>query len=147
MRATAKSEGCERAMIRLKRAYDARSRTDGMRFLVERLWPRGVSKATLQLDAWLKEVGPSTALRKWFSHDPEKWREFRRRYFRELDSRPEAWEPIVSAARRGTVTLVYSSHDTEHNNAVALQEYLQAKSRRPARPTHAAAADWARPGR
>ena len=147
MRATAKSEGCERAMIRLKRAYDARSRTDGMRFLVERLWPRGVSKATLQLDAWLKEVGPSTALRKWFSHDPEKWRDFRRRYFRELDSRPEAWEPIVSAARRGTVTLVYSSHDTEHNNAVALQEYLQAKSRRPARPTHAAAADWARPGR
>lgn len=147
MRASAKSEGCERAMIRLKRVYDARSRTDGMRFLVERLWPRGVSKATLQLDAWLKEVGPSTALRKWFSHDPEKWREFRRRYFRELDSRPEAWEPIVSAARRGTVTLVYSSHDTEHNNAVALQEYLQAKSRRPARPTHAAAADWARPGR
>ena len=128
-------------MIRLKRAYDAMSRTDGIRFLVERLWPRRVSKATLQLDAWLKEVGPSTALRKWFSHDPEKWREFRRRYFRELDSRPEAWKPIVSAARRGTVTLVYSSHDTEHNNAVALQEYLQTKSHRPARPTHAAAAD------
>lgn len=124
-------------MIRLKRAYDAMSRTDGTRFLVERLWPRGVSKATLQLDAWLKEVGPSTALRKWFSHDPEKWREFRRRYFRELDSRPEAWKPIVSAARRGTVTLVYSSHDTEHNNAVALQEYVRAKSRRPPRSPHA----------
>ena len=134
-------------MIRLKRAYDAMSRSDGTRFLVERLWPRGVSKAALQLDAWLKEVGPSTALRKWFSHDPEKWREFRRRYFRELDSRPEAWEPIVSAARRGTVTLVYSSHDTEHNNAVALQEYLQAKSRRPARSTHAAAAGRSRPAR
>ena len=134
-------------MIRLKRAYDAMSRTDGIRFLVERLWPRGVSKATLHVDAWLKEVGPSTALRKWFSHDPEKWREFRRRYFRELDSRPEAWEPIVSAARRGTVTLVYSSHDTEHNNAVALREYLQAKSSRPARPTHAAAADRPRPAR
>ena len=124
-------------MVRLKRAYDAMSRTDGTRFLVERLWPRGVSKATLQLDAWLKEVGPSTALRKWFSHDPEKWREFRRRYFRELDSRPEAWKPIVSAARRGTVTLVYSSHDTEHNNAVALQEYVRAKSRRPPRSPHA----------
>ena len=123
------------------------SRSDGTRFLVERLWPRGVSKAALQLDAWLKEVGPSTALRKWFSHDPEKWREFRRRYFHELDSRPEAWEPIVSAARRGTVTLVYSSHDTKHNNAVALQEYLQAKSRRPARSTHAAAADRSRPAR
>ena len=147
MRASPKTRACERAMIRLKRAYDAMSRTDGMRFLVERLWPRGVSKATLQLDAWLKEVGPSTALRMWFSHDPEKWREFRRRYYRELDSRPEAWEPIVSAARRGTVTLVYSSHDTEHNNAVALQEYLQAKSRRPAKPTHAAAADRARPAR
>jgi uncharacterized protein YeaO (DUF488 family) len=145
--ASATSEGCERAMIRLKRAYDARSRTDGMRFLVERLWPRGVSKATLQLDAWLKEVGPSTALRKWFSHDPEKWREFRRRYFRELDSRPEAWEPIVSAARRGTVTLVFSSHDTEHNNAVALREYVQAKSRRPSRSTHASAEDRARPAR
>jgi len=134
-------------MIRLKRAYDAMSRTDGTRFLVERLWPRGVSKATLQLDAWLKEVGPSTALRKWFSHDPEKWREFRRRYFRELDSRPEAWKPIASAARRGTVTLVYSSHDTEHNNAVALQEYVRAKSRRPPRPPHAAGADRPRSGR
>jgi uncharacterized protein YeaO (DUF488 family) len=134
-------------MIRLKRAYDAVSQTDGTRFLVERLWPRGVSKTALQLDAWLKEVGPSTALRKWFAHDPDKWPEFRRRYFHELDSCPEAWEPIVSAARRGTVTLVYSSHDTEHNNAVALQEYLQAKSRRPASSTHAAAADRSRPTR
>ena len=147
MRASVRNEAGERAMIRLKRAYDAMSRTDGTRFLVERLWPRGVSKATLQLDAWLKEVGPSTALRKWFSHDPEKWREFRQRYFRELDSRPEAWEPIVSAARRGTVTLVYSSHDTEHNNAVALREYVQAKLRRPPRSTHAAAADRPRPAR
>jgi uncharacterized protein YeaO (DUF488 family) len=75
-------------------------------------------------------VGPSTGLRKWFSHDPEKWSRFRTRYFRELDARPEAWRPIASAARRGTVTLVYSSHDTEHNNAVALQAYLKAKLRR-----------------
>ena len=88
-------------MITLKRAYDPVSRTDGTRFLVERLWPRGVSKAKLRVDAWLKEVGPSTELRKWFSHDPEKWGEFRRRYFRELDSRPDAWQPIVAAARRG----------------------------------------------
>ena len=115
--------------IALKRAYDSVSRTDGRRILVERLWPRGVSKAKLRVDAWLKEVGPSTELRKWFSHDPGKWSEFRRRYFRELDSRPEAWQPIVSAARHGRVTLVYSSHDTEHNNAVALQQYLQAKPR------------------
>ena len=117
-------------MITLKRAYDPVSRTDGTRFLVERLWPRGVSKAKLRVAAWLKEAGPSTELRKWFSHDPDKWDEFRRRYFRELDSRPEAWQPIVSAGRGGTVTLVYSSHDTQHNNAVALEEYLRKKSRR-----------------
>ena len=124
-------------MITLKRAYDSVSPTDGRRFLVERLWPRGVSKAKLRVDAWLKEVGPSTELRKWFSHDPGKWSEFRRRYFRELDSRPEAWQPIVSAARHGRVTLVYSSHDTEHNNAVALQQYLRAKPR-PAKSTRTA---------
>ena len=117
-------------MITLKRAYDPASRTDGARFLVERLWPRGVTKTDLRVDAWLKDAGPSTELRKWFSHDPDKWAEFRRLYFRELDSRPEAWHPIVSAARRGTVTLVYSSHDTQHNNAVALQEYVKTKSRR-----------------
>lgn len=116
-------------MLKLKRAYDPVSRDDGMRFLVERLWPRGLSKATLHLDAWLKDVGPTTELRRWFSHDPEKWPQFRARYFRELDSRPESWQPILSAARGRTVTLVYSSHDEEHNNAVALKEYLQAKER------------------
>ena len=119
-------------MITTKRAYDPISRTDGRRFLVERLWPRGLTKAKLHVEAWLKEVGPSTELRKWFGHDPERWDTFRRRYARELYSRPEAWQPIVSAARRGTVTLVYSSQDTEHNNAIALQGYLKAKSRRPA---------------
>ena len=117
-------------MITLKRAYDPFSRADGTRFLVERLWPRGLSKAKLHLDAWLKDVSPSTELRKWFGHDPDKWEEFRKRYQRELDSHPDAWQPIVSAARRSRVTLVYSSHDTEHNNAVALQEYLEAKMRR-----------------
>ncbi len=121
-------------MITLKRAYDPISRSDGTRFLVERLWPRGLTKAKLQIDAWLKEAGPSTALRKWFGHDPEKWDTFRARYARELDSRPEAWQPIVSAARRGTVTLVYSSHDAAHNNAIALQQYLRAKVRRRATP-------------
>jgi len=119
-------------MITLKRAYDPVSRGDGTRLLVERLWPRGIAKADLAVDEWLKEVGPSTELRQWFGHDPDKWAEFRRRYFRELDSRPEAWKPIVSAARRGgTVTLVYSSHDTQHNNAVALRDYLHAKAQRP----------------
>ncbi|MQA30553.1 MAG: DUF488 family protein [Luteitalea sp.] len=128
-------------MITLKRAYDSASPTDGTRFLVERLWPRGVSKAKLRVDAWLKEAGPSTELRKWFGHDPDKWSEFRRRYVRELDSRPEAWQPIVSAARRGRVTLVYSSHDTQHNNAVALQQYVQGKRRRPATSRRTVAVD------
>jgi uncharacterized protein YeaO (DUF488 family) len=128
-------------VIKLKRAYDPVSRADGTRLLVERLWPRGISKDKLHVDAWLKEAGPSTELRKWFGHDPVKWDEFRRRYRQELDSRPDAWEPIVSAARRGPVTLVYSSHDTAHNNAVVLQEYLEQRMRRPAR---AVAADRAR---
>src|SRR5665213_3511023 len=114
-------------MIKLKRAYDPISRTDGRRFLVERLWPRGLSRAKLQIAAWLKEVGPTTELRKWFDHDPKKWDAFRRRYARELDSCPDAWLPILSASRRGTVTLIYSSHDTTHNNAVALQDYLKGK--------------------
>ena len=117
-------------MIALKRAYEPVSRADGTRILVERLWPRGISKARLRVDDWLKDAGPSTELRKWFGHDPEKWDQFRRRYFRELRTRPEAWQPIVSASRRGKVTLVYSSHDAEHNNAVALQQYLRAKTRR-----------------
>ena len=127
-------------MITLKRAYDAASRTDGTRVLVERLWPRGISKATLRIDAWLKEVGPSTGLRKWFGHDPEKWDEFRRRYFRELRSQPQAWQPLVSADRHGRVTLVYSAHDTQHNNAVALQEFLRTKTRGPTKSKRETAA-------
>jgi uncharacterized protein YeaO (DUF488 family) len=116
-------------VIVAKRAYEPASRADGVRFLVERLWPRGIAKADLSIDEWLKDVAPSTPLRKWFGHDPHRWDEFRRRYFRELDSRPEAWTPIVSAARPGrTVTLIYSSRDTQHNNAVALLDYLQAQA-------------------
>src|SRR5581483_12045864 len=79
------------------------------------------------MDAWHKDAGPSHPLRKWFSHDPEKWAEFQRKYYAELDQRPEAWEPILNAARNGTITLLYSSHDTEHNNAVALRRYLEPK--------------------
>ena len=114
-------------MIQLKRAYDKPSKTDGARFLVERLWPRGVKKTSLPIVAWLKDAAPSTELRKWFSHDPARWLEFRKRYFAELRSRPEAWTPLVEAARKGTVTLIYSSHDEEHNNAVALEEFLERK--------------------
>jgi len=126
-RLAAKATGDRRQqhVITLKRVYDPASRRDGTRFLVERLWPRGITKVRLKADAWLKEVAPSAALRTWFSHDPDKWSAFRQRYFHELDARPEAWVPIISAARRGRVTLVYSSHDTHHNNAVALKEYLQ----------------------
>ena len=131
-------------MITLKRVYDPVSRTDGTRFLVERLWPRGLSKAKVHVSAWLKEVGPSTELRQWFNHDPLKWSQFRRRYFRELDSQPESWRPVLTAARRGMVTLVYSSHDEEHNNAVALQEFLQAKSRTPSPSRRSAPTNRAR---
>lgn len=114
-------------MIQLKRVYERRDRSDGARFLVERLWPRGVRKTDVFMDAWLKDVGPSTSLRKWFSHDPAKWPEFQHRYFRELAEHPSAWQPILIAAESGTVTLLYSSHDTEHNNAAALKSFLNAK--------------------
>src|SRR6478735_9513718 len=117
-------------MIHLKRAYDPASSTDGTRLLIERLWPRGVKKTSLKIKSWIKDVAPSTELRKWFSHDPAKWEKFRSRYFDELKANPDAWQPIIDAARHGTVTLIYSSHDTEHNNAVALQAYLKAKLRR-----------------
>ena len=119
--------GSTAVKIRLKRVYDPVSRTDGVRFLVERLWPRGLSKERLHGAVWLKDVGPSTELRRWFNHDPLKWSRFRERYFRELDSRPSSWQPILSAAGQRIVTLVYSSHDEAHNNAVALKEYLEAK--------------------
>lgn len=112
-------------MLKLKRAYEAPETTDGVRYLIDRLWPRGVSKAELKIEAWLKDVAPSNDLRHWFNHDPKKWDEFRRRYFAELDANPESWEPLIDAARKGTVTLLYGAHDAEHNNAVALTEYLK----------------------
>jgi uncharacterized protein YeaO (DUF488 family) len=118
-------------VIQLKRAYDPVSKDDGIRFLVERLWPRGVKKTALHLDAWLKDVAPSTELRQWFSHDPSRWIEFQRRYFAELNANPKTVEPILEANRRGRVTLVYSSRDKEHNNAVALKAFLAATISRP----------------
>lgn len=115
-------------MIRLKRAYDAPSEDDGTRFLVERLWPRGVRKDKLQLDGWLKDVAPSPELRRWFSHDPARWDEFQHRYFSELEKNEEALKPLRTAIRRGTTTFVYGSRDTEHNAAVALKEFLTRKA-------------------
>ncbi|HEX4920911.1 MAG TPA: DUF488 domain-containing protein [Candidatus Bathyarchaeia archaeon] len=114
-------------MIQLKRVYESRGNNDGKKFLVERLWPRGVKKTALADAVWLKNVAPSTELRKWFGHDRKKWAEFERRYQAELKRHEEALEPILQAARHGTVTLLYSSHDTEHNNAVVLLEYLEGK--------------------
>jgi len=124
-------------MLALKRAYEKAGPEDGTRFLVERLWPRGIKKSDLRMDAWLKDVAPSDALRRWFAHDPSKWPEFRRRYFAELDGHPEAWEQIRNTARRGRVTLIYSARDTEHNNAVALQEYLKSHLSHEKKTSHA----------
>jgi uncharacterized protein YeaO (DUF488 family) len=117
----------EAIMIRTKRIYEPRGADDGQRFLVERLWPRGMSKAALHMDGWLKDVGPSTTLRRWYNHDPAKWDEFRKRYFTELDQAATTWQPLLEAARSGNVTLLYSAHGIKHNNAVALLEYLEMK--------------------
>jgi uncharacterized protein YeaO (DUF488 family) len=111
-------------VIRLKRAYDPPAPGDGRRILVERLWPRGVTKQALAADAWLKEVAPSTALRTWFGHRPERWEEFRRRYRKELEKNPGAWDPLLQAARQGNLTLLYSARDVEHNGALVLRDYL-----------------------
>lgn len=112
--------------IRLKRAYDPSQKEDGARFLVDRLWPRGIKKEKLPLRGWIKDVAPSSELRKWFGHDPGKWEEFRRRYLSELESHPQALQPIQQAIRKGPVTLVYSAKDPKHNNAVVLAEFLKA---------------------
>jgi uncharacterized protein YeaO (DUF488 family) len=116
-------------MLTVKRVYEAPELGDGTRFLVERLWPRGMKKETLRMDVWLRDVAPSNALRRWFGHEPAKWKEFRRRYSAELDAKLESLQPILEAMRQGDVTLLYSAHDTEHNNAVALKEYLEKTSR------------------
>ncbi len=110
--------------IRLARVYDREPVREGKAFLVERLWPRGVRREDLPVDGWLKDVAPTTGLRQWFGHDPARWAEFRRRYRKELDTHPEAWQPLAEAARRGPVILLYSSRDREHNNAVMLRDYL-----------------------
>lgn len=113
---------------RLKRAYEPARPEDGCRILVERLWPRGVSKEAAQIDLWAKEAAPSTELRKWFGHDPEKWAEFRRRYRAELRANEAALEPIRERLRARRVTFVFGSKEERFNNAVALAEYLEATS-------------------
>lgn len=112
-------------MIKIKRVYEDAVKNDGIRFFVERLWPRGIKKEDLKMKAWLKDVAPSPELRKWFAHDPGKWLEFRTRYRAELGSSPEAWQPILEAAKHGDVTLLYSARDSEHNSALLLKDFVE----------------------
>src|SRR5512135_667912 len=115
--------------IRIKRAYDPPASSDGSRVLIDRLWPRGISKEKLKLEAWMKDVAPSNELRKWYGHQEEKWPEFQRRYFQELEAQPELVAELRKKARGHTLTLVYSTRETERNNAVALKIYLERRSR------------------
>jgi len=110
--------------VRLKRAYEAADAHDGTRVLIDRLWPRGVSKQTAAVELWLKDIAPSTELRKWFGHDPAKWAEFQVRYAEEVRKQPKAWVQLSELARKGLLTLVYSAHDEEHNDAVVLRNLL-----------------------
>ncbi len=123
-------------MIRVKRVYDPPAASDGTRFLVDHLWPRGLRKEEVKVNTWLKTVSPSNELRHWFGHEPAKWKEFQRRYFAELDRKPETWRPLLEAAQTCDITLVFSARDEEHNNALALQSYLEKrlKAKAPRRP-------------
>jgi len=116
------------AGVQLKRAYDPPSPRDGTRILVDRLWPRGISKAKARVDLWLRDVAPSTALRQWFGHDPARWSEFRRRYRAELKRQPEALAQLRALARQGRVTLVFGARDERRNQAVVLKDLLAGRS-------------------
>lgn len=113
--------------IYTKRIYENPSNEDGYRVLVDQLWPRGLKKEDARIDRWVKEIAPTTELRKWYNHDPEKWTEFRRRYFEELDRCPETVSELVELARKGKVTFLFSSKETKLNNASALKEYIENK--------------------
>jgi uncharacterized protein YeaO (DUF488 family) len=119
--------------IQVKRVYEALKPEDGARFLVDRVWPRGIKRETLEPCQWLKEVAPSNELRRWFGHDPRKWETFRERYWRELRERPDAYAPIIEAAERGAVTFLYAARDAEHNNAIALRQFLTGRDVSPTR--------------
>ncbi|HVZ88775.1 MAG TPA: DUF488 domain-containing protein [Polyangia bacterium] len=112
-------------MIRIKRVYEDAARDDGRRILIERLWPRGMKKEALVAEAWMKDVAPTTELRRWFNHQPERWERFRERYAAELAANPEAVAPLRALARRGTLTLLYSARDEDHNSAVVLRDFLR----------------------
>jgi len=129
-----------RARIAVKRAYEPPAPEDGQRVLVDRLWPRGISKARIQIDAWIRDLAPSTELRKWFNHDPARWEEFQRRYREELKApeRAALLDDLAARAREQLVTLLYGARDTEHNEAIVLQEILDHRLRRHPAPRHRA---------
>ena len=110
--------------VKLKRAYESSAADDGTRILTDRLWPRGVKKVDVAIDEWIKDIAPSTALRKWFGHDPVRWQKFRSRYALEVRKHPEQPNRLRGLARQGPITLVYSAHDEVHNDAVALRDFL-----------------------
>ena len=110
--------------VRIKRAYETSAADDGTRVLIDRLWPRGVKKTDADIDQWEKDIAPSTALRKWFGHDPARWQEFRSRYAVEIQEHPEQLKRLRALARQGPITLVYSAHDEVHNDAVVLRDFL-----------------------
>lgn len=118
--------------LKLKRVYEPAARSDGCRVLVDRIWPRGLSREAASLDAWIKDVAPSAGLRKWFGHEPSKWEAFKRKYFAELDRQADVLEQLLEPCSGRTVTLLFAAKDATHNNAVALKEYLdkQTRSRR-----------------
>lgn len=118
------------ATIRLKRIYEPKGTDDGTRVLVDRIWPRGVSRKAAGLDLWLKDIAPSTELRKWFGHDPSRFAAFRDRYRQELDENPQAVAELEALVRQGDVTLLYAAHDEHDNQAVVLAEYLKDREKR-----------------
>jgi uncharacterized protein YeaO (DUF488 family) len=120
-------------MLKVKRIYEKSATDDGMRVLVDRLWPRGISRSKARIDEWVKEVAPSDGLRKWFAHEPARWIGFKRRYFRELKGSQAALD-LRQRAVRGNLTLLYGARDEEHNNAVALREFLKRRKRRRTTP-------------
>lgn len=119
------TDGNARMTILIKRAYESPAKEDGYRILVDRLWPRGISKEKAKIDFWPKELAPSNELRRWYGHDPEKWPEFKVRYFTEIAANPELVRELLSYIREGTVTFVYSSQEQTLNNALALKEYIE----------------------
>jgi uncharacterized protein YeaO (DUF488 family) len=114
-------------MIEIKRIYDPAAAEDGIRILVDRLWPRGLSKSDAKVDLWLKEIAPSHELRKWYAHDPGKWVEFKQKYFKELDEKKELVNLILEKVTQGNLTLLFGAKEKRYNNAVALKEYMKRK--------------------